>query len=387
MDSLQQPSQLDTPQSTAPTQGFARVTAGFKAFKEKHHLAFEVMFFFAGFTFDVVLLHRIDSVPLLFHQAFYLVSSAALIFVDHRIYVAKKEPEGFWGKLASYRLWVMHFFLGTLLNAFMVFYFKASSGLFAFFFLLALGSVMVLNELPFFRRQGPVVRVALLSFATTSFLAYLIPVVVGDLAPWQYYVSVLIGSAVTVGLWKLFRAVTKDPDWSFSRAVAPGLAIQVLLLVLYVGSVIPPVPLAVKHMGIYSNVERERRPDGLHFATSFQPAPFWMFWRSESSTLVAHAGDKAWVFVRIFAPSRFNDQIAFAWDYYDVKNGWTQRGSPFRTSLSGGGEEGFRTVAYSTLSKPGDYRVRVLSDDGRELGRRSFTFVEGEPESTMTVDN
>ncbi len=385
MDPVSQLAALES--TTAPVTGLSKVTAGFKAFKTKHHLAFEIAFFFAGFSFDVVLLHRIDSTPLLIHQAVYLLLSATLIFVDHRILISKKEPEGFWGKVASYRLWVMHFFLGTLLNAFMVFYFRASSGWFAVVFLLVLGSVMVLNELPVFRQQGPVVRVALLSFSTTSFLAYLIPVVLGDLSAWQYYVAVLIGSAVTVGLWRLFRAFTHDPDWSFVRAVVPGLCIQVVLLVAYMAAVIPPVPLSVKQMGIYSDVQSERREGKLHFLLQYQPAPWWMFWRSESPTLVAKSGDKAWTFVRIFAPSRFHDQIAFAWDYYEEGKGWVPRGQPFRTSLSGGGEEGFRTRAYSSLSKPGDYRVRVLSDDGREIGRRSFTFVEGEPETQVIVDN
>ena len=61
--------------------------------------------------------------------------------------VSGREPEGFLGKIASYRLWVMHFFLGTLLNAFMVFYFRASSGVLAFLFLVGLSVIIVANEL------------------------------------------------------------------------------------------------------------------------------------------------------------------------------------------------------------------------------------------------
>lgn len=129
---------MSADEAIVPASPPAGITARFKAFKERNHIAFEVSFFFAGFLFDVVLLHRIDSTPLLIHQGLYLVLSAALIFWDHRISVAGKEPEGFVGKLASYRLWVMHFFLGTLLNAFMVFYFRASSGILAFLFLVAL---------------------------------------------------------------------------------------------------------------------------------------------------------------------------------------------------------------------------------------------------------
>lgn len=365
------------------TEGQLGLAARFKAFKEKNHIAFEVAFFFAGFLFDVVLLHRIDSTPLLIHQGLYLVLSAALIFWDHRLHVAGKEPEGWVGKIAGYRLWVMHFFLGTLLNAFMVFYFRAASGLLAFLFIVALSAIIVANELPRFRAQGPVVRVLLLSFAVTSYLAYLLPVLWGHLHPWQYVLSVILGSAATFGLWKFFTRFTHDPNWTFQRAVMPGLVMQGTLLALYLLNVVPPVPLSLKHIGIYASVTPTKDEKGhRHYELSYQPAPKWEFWREQDDTFVAPTGSKAWAFVRIFAPTKFHDQVRFAWDYDDPDKGWVQRGNPYATTLSGGNEEGFRTFAFSTMGKPGTYRVRVLTMDDREIGRKTFTYVEGEAPPT-----
>jgi hypothetical protein len=389
--------------------------ARFKAFKEKHHIAFELAFFFAGFLFDVVLLHRIDSTPLLIHQGVYLLLSAVLIFVDHRLHVAGKEPAGFLGKIASYRLWVMHFFLGTLLNAFMVFYFRASSGLLSFLFLVALAGLIVANELPRFRSQGPVVRVAMLSFATTSFLAYLLPVIVGKLGSWQYYLAVVVGSAVTFGLWKLFTRFTKDPNWTFQRAVAPGLVVQSVLFVFYLLGAIPPVPLSLKHIHVYSHVLAEKNGNERRYVLEYQVAPIWHFWNSHwtdfvasptgvcldrangyAKTEVACDSDKAceglakgslcsakraWVYVRVFAPTRFHDTVRFAWEM-DGPKGWVDRGG-YEGSLSGGSEEGYHTFAYSTISDDTDYRVRVLAKDGREIGRLTFRARIGEPPPTQ----
>ena len=370
-----EPTTPEVAAAPAPTGLGAR----FKAFKEKHHLAFEVSFFFAGFLFDVVLLHRIDSTPLLIHQGAYLVLSALLIFWDHRLHVAGKEPEGFLGKVASYRLWVMHFFLGTLLNAFMVFYFRASSGVLAFLFIVALSVIIVANELPRFRQQGPIVRVMLLGFSVTSYLAYLLPVLYGHLHAWQYVVSVALGCAATFGLWKFFTRFTHDPNWTFKRAVMPGLVMQGTLLLLYLLNVIPPVPLSLKHIGVYTSVGSTKDEKGhKRYELAYQPAPAWQFWKRQSGTFVGPTGSKAYAFVRIFAPTRFQDQVRFAWDYDDPDKGWTQRGSPYATALSGGNEEGFRTFAYSTMGKPGTYRVRVLTVDDREIGRASFDYIEGE---------
>lgn len=360
----------------------------FKAFKERYHLAFEVSFFFAGFLFDVVLLHRIDSTPLLIHQGTYLVLSAGLIFWDHRIHVAGKEPTGvIVGKLAGIRLWVMHFFLGTLLNAFMVFYFRASSGILSFLFLVALAGIIVANELPRFRSRGPIVRVMLLSFAVTSFLAYLVPVLWGALRAWQYPLAVVVGSAATYGLWRLFTRFTKDPEWTFKRAVVPGLVMQGVLLLAYLANVIPPVPLSLKHIAVYTSVVKAPSEKGIHYTLQYEKAPIWKFWREQDTTFVAPTGSKAWVFVKIFAPTKFQDQVRFAWEYDDPKNGWTARGTPYATSLSGGNEEGYRTFAYTTVAKEGQYRVRVLTVDGREIGRKTFTYEEGElPELFTEVD-
>ncbi len=362
--------------------------ARFKSLREKNRIAIEICFFFAGFLFDVILLHRIDSTPLLIHQGSYLVLTAVLIFWDHRISVSGIQPTGFLGKLAAYRLWVMHFFLGTLLNAFMVFYFRASSGILAFCFLVGLSVLIVANELPRFREQGPILRVMLLSFAVTSYLAYLLPVLWGQLSAVQYVASVVLGCIATWGLWRFFVRFAHDPQWTIRRAVVPGLVMQTILLGLYFVGAIPPVPLSLKHIGIYADVNPVKDEQGhRRYELSWQTTSPWNLWGLQDDIFVGQTGSKAYAFVRIFAPTKFNDQVRFAWDYYDEEKGWLERGKPFATTLSGGSEEGFRTFAYSTMGRPGKYRVRVLSMDDREIGRKTFSFVEGEsPPTAIQMD-
>ena len=374
-------------QPLAPAPVARSVTQRFQIFRQRFHVAFEVCFFFGGFGFDVALLHRIDSTPLLVHQGLYLSMAAALILWDHRLHVLGAEPAGLWGKLASYRLWALHFFLGTLLNAFMVFYFRASSSLLAFLFLVVLAVVIVVNESPRFRERGPVVRVLLLSFSVTSYFGYLFPVLWGELRAWQYGAAVVLGGVATFALWRLSARLTNDPMWTFGRAVAPGLVLQGVLLASYVLGVIPPVPLSLQHIGIYANVTPHKDEAGLHYTLEYQPAPAWQLWRLEDATFVSPAGSRAWAFARIFAPARFRDDVAFAWDYDDEGRGWVARGAPFTTRLTGGKEDGYHTFAFSTLGRPGRYRVRVLTQDGREIGRKSFTYVEGPAAPSRTKED
>ncbi|MBX7100977.1 MAG: DUF2914 domain-containing protein [Myxococcaceae bacterium] len=369
----------------SPTGAWER----FRHFREKNHLAFEVAFFFAGFLFDYLLLHRIDSRPLLIHQGSYLVLLSVLLMVDHRFHTLKAEPIGFWGRVLSFRHWVIHFFLGTLLNAFLIFYFKASSGFFSFLFIVALAVVLVVNELPRFRELGPVLRVGLWSFAVTSYLAYLIPVLWGALHPSQYLAAVVVGAAATVGLWRLFRRFTHDDGWSFARAAAPGLAVQLLLLLLYVLKVVPPVPLNLRYIGIFQEVTRVKEGDragqyalGYALPASMLPRVF----EFDGSELFARPDDKAWAFVELFAPEGFHDQIAFAWEFDDPKKGWVEVGAPYTTTLGSGREQGFRTFGNRTIARTGDYRVKVLTSDGREIGRKSFTVVRDESQGPRVLE-
>jgi hypothetical protein len=373
---------VETAHAAAAAEPSGPQTLGtrFKHFKERNHVAFEVAFFMAGFAFDAVLLHRIDNVALLIHQALYLVLTFGLIGWDHRIFVIGKEPEGkVLRRIAGVRLWVMHFFLGTLLNAFMVFYFKASSGIWSFMFITALLAVMIANELPRFRSRGPVVRVALLSFASTSYMAYLLPIALGYLHWALFITAVVFGTAMTFGMWKAYAKLTTDPNWTFTRAVAPGLGVQVLLLLLYFLHVVPPVPLSLKYIGIFADVTSSRGEEGLEFQCAYTHTSFFHHDGTEFAYReVEGQKTKAYAFIAVFAPRGFNDTLTFNWEYDDPKKGWVSRGT-YKTALGKGQkgrDEGFRTFAYTTLAGPGDYRVIVRSSDDREIGRKSFEAVK-----------
>ncbi len=342
-------------------------------------MAFEVAFFFAGFVFDYLLLHRIDSTPLLIHQGTYVTLLVVLIGVDHRISVAGKEPAGLWGKIVSFRQWVIHFFLGTLFNAFMIFYFRSASGWAARVFISVLALALVVNELPRFRQWGTTMRVALWSFALTSYLGYLLPLVWGSLHPALFFLAVASGALSTLAVWRLFRWFTKDPKWDFKRGVAPGLIVQALLLLAYLLEAVPPVPLSLKYIGIFHKVEAEHSEHSLHYNLLYVKPPGFLakhLARDASTGFLAREGDVAYAFVSVFAPKGFHDRVGFAWDFEDPKKGWVAVGQPYFTQISQSQESGFRTFGNRTVSQPGEYRIRLLTGDGREIGREEFTVVK-----------
>jgi hypothetical protein len=361
------------PPTEVPAVSASRAGAGFsenlKRFRETHRRKEAVLFFFGGFCFDLLLLERIDSIPMLIHQGSYLLLLSILVAVDHHYSVSSGSPRGFWGKLLHFRHEMIHFLLGTLLNAFLVFYFKAASGLWSLLFMAALGTLLLANELPRFRKLGPVMRVALLSFAFTSYLAYLFPVLLGFLSPSLFVLAVCISAALTYLLWRLYSRWTPDPHWGFGRAVAPALAIQALLLALYWVRVVPPVPLSLKWIGIYHDAQRQGKVVRL-----LHQRPYWKIWEHGDQTFLARPGDRIFCFTQIFAPRNFRDGLKVRWAYQDMKSRWIWTDA-IPLTISGGHEEGWRGIAYKRNFSPGEWKVNIETSDGRDVGNIRFAVI------------
>jgi hypothetical protein len=351
--------------------------AKLKKVRERHRKKEVVLFFLGGFCFDLLLLERIDSVPMLIHQGSYLVLLSILLAVDHH-YSHSPPRQGFWGRLLHFRHEMIHFLFGTLLNAFLVFYFKASSGLFAFAFMFALGAVLLANETPQFRSLGPPMRVALHGFAMTSYLAYLLPVLVGFLSPGLFVLAACASAAFTYVLWRAYARWTPDPSWTFDRAVAPSFAVQATLLLLYFLHVVPPVPLSLKWIGIYHDAQRQ----GELVRVSHQQPP-WKIWEHGDQTFLARPGDRVFCFARIFAPRKFRDGVKVRWAFEDPRGGWV-RTDAIPLTISGGQEEGWRGIAYKRHFVPGRWKVDIETDDGRDVGSIRFTIVEDDSTEPRT---
>ena len=344
--------------------------ARFTRFRERHKRLEGVLFFVGGFCFDLLLLERIDSKLMLLHQGSYLVLLSVLLGVDHRFSVRGEPVARFWRRVLHFRTEVIHFLFGTLLNAFLVFYFKAASGLFAFIFLMPLCAVLLANESPRFRKLGPVMRIALLGFALTSYLSYLLPVLAGFLSPYLFTAAALVSATVIYWLWRMYQLWTKDPAWSFGRAVLPSLLIQAALLSFYFLHLVPPVPLSLKWIGIYHDAERQ----GGKVRVLHMREP-WRFWEHGDQRFFARPGDRVFCVVRVFAPRHFRDGLNVRWAYHDRRLGW-QPTDAIPLTISGGQEEGWRGIAYKRNYVPGEWKVAIETDDSREVGAMHFTVVE-----------
>jgi hypothetical protein len=339
-------------------------------FYQRHQRYWPVVFFNCGFLFDLTMLNRIDSWEVIGQQFAYLV------FIGLMLGQMLKEEQSpidmaTIGKFKRFyyhhRLELMHFFIGTLLNAYMIFYFKSSSLMTSFAFLLFLVVLLIVNELPRFRSQGLAVKFGLLALCVYSFCSYVLPVFAGYMSSTLFFLSLLIGYTpfVLAG-----RFVQKRSQISFelmkSNVLIPSTAVLFAFLMAYWLRIIPPAPLSMPFLGVYHSVDHTSNGYKLGHENAW-----WKFWNNGDQEFSAQPGDKIYVFFRLFSPTHFSDQVMVTWLHKDALHGWREE-DHIPIKIVGGRKEGFRGFGYKANYEPGKWRVQVETMDGREIGRVYF---------------
>jgi hypothetical protein len=335
-------------------------------------------FFMGGFAWDSLTLTRIDSILdnlILFGYLFALWALVALSNIASSRIASGAEPEasGFLPRvLQRSEPWFpmgIQFFLGGLFSAYVVFYFHSASLTKSSLFLAILISLLVANEFLEGRLGNVYLQTALCFLASYSFLIFFIPVVT---AVMNYYTFLAAGAlsfaAMCVFLWVLARKRV------FTGRMRPALILgqsAVLLAVLnlfYLMNWIPPVPLSVKHMGIYHSVARE----GGKYVLGYERPRWYEPFRDSDDPFMYSEGDRVYCFVSVFAPSELRKGIMHVWQRRGPDGEWADT-DRLAYDVTGGRGEGYRGYTFKRNVSPGLWRVRVMTEDGLLLGQETFS--------------
>ncbi len=336
----------------------------FTTIKSKYNL--NALFFVIGFIFDLITLNRIDQGFLLIQQAGFLVCILVLIFIEFGFQLGLKLP----AFILKYKTFAMHFLMGSLLSAFVIFYFLSSSGLTSFAFVLAIVSLLILNELPQFQSISLPFKVTLFSICLVSYLSYTTPIWLGHIGLAPLLLSAIIFILITTLNTYILQKLTLNDKFITKNLTIPSLCTLTVFLGLYFTRVIPPVPLSIKKIGIYRSIEKKEK----QYILGYKKHP-WKFWLSGEQNFHYQSGDKVFCFAGIFSPTTFSDQVKFNW-YVKQNNQWVLSDS-IAIKISGGRDKGFRAYSFKSKVSPGQWRVKILTLDNREIGRTTFYVSEG----------
>lgn len=340
-----------------------------KSFYKKQAKWVPLAFFLIGFLFDAFMLRRIDDLFAIVQQGVYLLVAGTLIRFDFLEHFGKfSAGTGFWSRVWKYREAVIHFMLGTLMNAYTIFYFKSASVMTSFVYVGVLVVILTVTEFKKFGGAQTIVHTALWTLCLISYSLYLVPILMGFIGRIPFLISILSSAVISAIVYlRLRKAMGEQVSVATKRVLVPFVGVHLLFVALYLLEVIPPVPLSVSFIGIYHGVKKEEDKYLLTYTD-----PSWKFWRRDDQPFVARANDKIYCFARIFSPARFRDQLRVRWLYRNANAGPWHGSDAIALPITGGREEGFRGYTVKTNYTPGDWRCQIETSDNREIGRVTF---------------
>jgi hypothetical protein len=149
------------------------------------------------------------------------------------------------------------------------------------------------------------------------------------------------------------------------------LAIFGLLNLFYMQNWIPPVPLSMKEGAIYRGLEWK----GNVFELRYAKPEWYEFWIDSDREYLYADGDTVFCFAAIFAPTLLETNISHAWHHFDEKRHTWVKTDEISVEIEGGRDDGYRTYTLKRRVNPGRWRVDVMTENKRILGRIPFTIV------------
>lgn len=328
------------------------------------------LLFILGFLFDLVTLSTIDDKITLSVQTFYLFSLIILILADLYLPDHQQWP-GFLRWFEKIRAEVFHFLLGALLSAFTIFYFKSSSLANSFIFMFFMALLLLLNEFPFIKKQGTIVRLSMLTLCLMSYHLFISALILKSVGPPVFFLALFL-TLLYIGILAYILHRSSLPSLPGPKVCVGPVLICLIFTALYFFKLIPPVPLALSSIGVYRDVERVE--GGYRLA---QQRPWWRVWHRGDQLFYKAADDQITIFAEIFSPGGFQGQIVFHWRQWQEGTGFVTT-DRIALPIAGGREEGYRAFTTKRHFRPGRWQVRVETPHGLEVGRIQFRVLEDE---------
>ena len=356
-------------QEAAPISLLGRVNSKVRELHEKHEKYVAIGIFVIGFLWDSLTMTRVDNPVDNIILMFYLLLIGAMIVFTLRRQCGIAPPKWLL-KMEPYFPWAMQFCFGGLFSSYVVFYFKSASFTRTQFFFLILVILLVANEFLQHRLQNLVLLAVLYDFCLLSFLAFFLPVVLAAVNAGIFLLACLAGLLVSLYVFSL--GFLFHPD-SWKRRMKPialwMVSVTLAVIVLYFANLIPPVPLALKDVGIYHNVTKKTAG----YEVQYVSPSAWRYWMDWESPFYLSPGDKVYCYTAIFAPGKVRVRVRHAWSR-KTPDGWVLIDLlPFE--ISAGRENGYRGFTFKRGITPGTWRVAVETMRGQTLGEITFDVV------------
>jgi len=345
----------------------------------EHHIG--VAGILAGFVFDLFLAKQPDSVvDNLLLLCYLFIAGSTIILLN--IHSRRERPQD---AEPLIMLLILQFCFGGLASNLLVLYGHSGTLAGSTLFILLLLSLVFGNE--FLRSRYAQLRFNIVVYYVLLF-SYLI-IAIPTFVVHQIGTPVfLLCGAASLGFIALFLALVYTV---VLRGRARGQQLYevsmlvlfafVLINALYFLNIIPPVPLSLKAIGVYHSLSVDAQG---HYEVTYEPAPWYVFWRDTSSTYDTVPGAAAYCFSSVYAPADLETPVVHVWEHYDDTAQQWETVSRISFTIIGGRTAGYRGYSYEPVITAGQWRCNVETQQGALIGSIGFTVVEGSATPVFT---
>lgn len=346
---------------------------------DRHVVAFSLL---TGFLFDNWLLSSVDVLWNNLLLGSYLLIVPIGIIVFHM--VEERALTGWKAKFISAVLPLfIQFSFGNLFSGLIIFYSRSANVLSTWVFVLLLVGLVILNESfsDLYRRFR--YQIALWFFLALTFSAFFLPVVIAQIGPWVFFLSIIISAALLAGFIRILRWLLPNRMSKAENSVIVICSVIAGAFVfLYALNLIPPLPLALKDASVAHSVVRA----GDTYELSVEEKPWWEFFSRYSSVYHFKEGESAYAYAAIFAPTDLSVNIVHEWRHYREETDTWDLINTVKFKATGGRDGGYRGYSLTNRLSEGAWRVDVKTDYGAVIGRISFDAVPSSSEPKRTIE-
>ncbi len=277
---------------------------------------------------------------------------------------------------------VVQFSFGGLFSGYLSLYGRSAGFAASWVFVLTVAALLIGNE----RFTRLYVRFAfqmsLYFFVLFSFFIFFLPVVFRTIGPAMFLISGVASLSVLALFMRLLLVLVPEIVKRERTRVARSVAVIFIVFnILYFFNFIPPLPLSLKEAGVYHAVTRV----GTDYHLEAEQESWFAALFSYNTVFHSSAGQDAYVYSAVFAPSGLSTTIFHQWQRYDSAAGAWVTVTTQSFPINGGRDGGYRGYSVKSNLTPGKWRVNVTTQYGQLIGRVTFS-VDDSPQTPALVD-
>ena len=335
--------------------------------------------FILGFIVDNITLNRVDQIfdnIVLLTYVILAMLSMVLLYAG----IAERYSDRVNTFLKKWSPVLMQYAFGGLLSGMLIFYGRSGSLVDSWPFILMILGVIYGNETIRNRQSRLLFNLVIFFVGLFAYLVLVIPVILGKMGAVVFVGSGLLALFIMYWCIRLIeRIIPRFMQLQKRNVVFIIGLLYIFLNILYFTNVIPPIPLSLKHVGIYHDVVRN---DDNSYVLTYEDPSWWNWYRTSDKVFHYTEGDAVHCYASVFAPSRLETEVYHRWEYYDGEE-WVEH-ARIGYSIDGGRGEGYRGYTEIEGYHEGKWRCTVETARGQVLGKRTFKIDSGVPKELVT---